>query len=179
MAEMTPARRRVSVFAVILGASLIVERVIAFNGQSVEGRADEVSGSMNLPSRAEIASAPTTPLLHLDRLDARRAAQAQAAGRGALFAALSWQAPKPKARPAEPPPAPQPVAPAFPYPYIGGMSDDGVRTGYFTRGERVLALRAGDTVDASFRVDQINESQMTLTYLPLEQTVTVVFGAVR
>jgi hypothetical protein len=179
---MTPARKRIAILIVVIGTGLIVGRVIA--GGEIDSRPDEVSirpGDAQRPDPPVPAAAtvPVPTLLRLDRLEARRAAAAGHAAADPLFAALSWQAPKPKVV-APPTPLPlKPVPPPFPYPYIGGLSDDGVRTGFFTRGERVMAVRAGDTVDAAFRIEQLGENQMTLTYLPLDETVTVVFGAVR
>ena len=38
---------------------------------------------------------------------------------------------------------------------------------------RVLPVKAGDTVDAVYRVDQMTETLMTLTYLPLNQSLTL------
>ena len=131
------------------------------------------------PSRAERPAAyplaPTPASLNLQAWAARGEASAPAVVPD-LFA---------QARPAAPvaPPvvvavaasAPRPVPP-FPYTYMGGMLDDGVRTGFFTRGERLLRLRAGDVVDGAFRVDSLGGSEMTLTYLPLGEPLRVAFG---
>ena len=90
------------------------------------------------------------------------------------FDPTAWQPLPSKAQAAaaaEPPPVP--VAPPFPYAYLGGLTEDGVRTTFFSEGERVLPVQAGDTVDAVYRIDQMTETQMTLTYLPLNQTQTV------
>ncbi len=184
MAELSPTRKRIALMIVIIGAGLIVERVIAFGGEGGAaaagdaGQVDEVVLQAAVPQSTEPDEAPA-PLLRLDRLEARRALMAEAPPVDPLFAPLSWQPPKPRPVPAPPPPPPKPVAPPFPYPYIGGLWEEGVRTGFFTRGERVLAVRAGDTVDAAYRIEQINDMQMTLTYLPLEQSLTVVFGVPR
>ncbi len=184
MAELSPTRKRIALMIVIIGTGLIVERVIAFGGEGGTaaggdaGQADEVVSQAVVPQRTEADEAPTL-LLRLDRLEARRAWMTEAPPVDPLFAPLSWQPPKPKLAPAPPPPPAKPVAPPFPYPYIGGLWEEGVRTGFFTRGERVLAVRAGDTVDAAYRIEKIDDTQMTLTYLPLEQNLTVVFGAPR
>lgn len=184
MAELSPTRKRIALMIVIIGTGLIVQRVIAFGGEGAgsvggdPGPVDEVVTQTAVPDKSEPDEAPA-PLLRLDRLEARRALMAETPPVDPLFAPLSWQPPKPKPVPAPPPPPPKPVAPPFPYPYIGGLWEEGVRTGFFTRGERVLAVRAGDTVDAAYRIEQINDMQMTLTYLPLEQSLTVVFGAPR
>jgi hypothetical protein len=189
MADVANSRKRIAVVLLLVGAGLIVERVIAFGGDSARSGdigADEVAAPpraprVDAPEKAvPEKAAPDSAALRLERLDARRSTPARI---DPLFAPLSWQPPRPKAPPpppaAPPPPAPQPVAPAFPYPYLGGLSEEGVRTGFFARGERVLALRAGDTVDDAYRVEQLSETRMTLTYLPLEQTLNVALGAPR
>ncbi|MEY8876493.1 MAG: hypothetical protein AB9M60_08295 [Leptothrix sp. (in: b-proteobacteria)] len=126
---------------------------------------------------APAASSPETRL-RLDRLAAREREVGRAQP---LFAPLAWRAPVQIALlpPAAPAPVPAPVAPPFPYPYIGGLTDEGQRTAFFSRGERVLALRAGETVDGTYRVDQVSPKQMNLTYLPLQQALTVTFGEPR
>ena len=80
---------------------------------------------------------------------------------------------------AAPPPPPPPQAPRFPYSYLGGMLDDGSRTGFFGLGDQVLALRRGDVVDGKFRVDALDAHALTLTYLPLDERQVVAFGAPR
>jgi hypothetical protein len=181
---MTSPRKRILLLLLLVGAGLIVERVIAFSGESARGgeeRADRVAAARAVPgAAASETAAPETQPLRLERLEARRSTPARI---DPLFATLSWQPPRPKAPPPPPAPAPpappKPVAPAFPYPYLGGLSEEGVRTGFFARGERVLALRAGDTIDEAYRVEQLSETRMTLTYLPLEQTLNVALGAPR
>ena len=125
------------------------------------------------------------PQVQLDRLAARQralAADDESADTEpqALFGAVSWQPPPaPAQRAAEAAPPPPPVAPPFPYPYLGGLSEDGVRTAFFAQGERVLPVRAGDTVDAVYRIDQMTEKLMTLTYLPLNQSLSLALGGKR
>lgn len=77
------------------------------------------------------------------------------------------------------PPAPAPQAPRFPYVYLGAMVDGGARTGFFSRGDEVLALRNGDVVDGKFRVDALEANALTLTYLPLDQPQVVAYGSPR
>lgn len=184
VAELSPTRKRIALLILIVGTGLIVERVIAFGGDGDSaagtGMVDDLLSQTAAPPRTEPDVSPASPLLRLDRLEARRAGLGEAPPVAPLFAPLSWSPPRPKVAPSPPPPPPpKPVAPAFPYPYIGGLWEDGVRTGFFTRGERVLAVRAGDTVDTAYRIETIDDMQMTLMYLPLEQSLTVVFGAPR
>jgi hypothetical protein len=93
-----------------------------------------------------------------------------------LFKEVDWTPPAP--REASTPP-PKPVAPPFPYAYMGKLLEDGVTTAFFTKGNRVIPVKAGDTVDAVFRVDQMTSQQMKLTYLPLNETLVLALGGPR
>ncbi len=184
MAETSPARKRLALLFVAVGVALIVERTLASGGD-----ADVVAAPAGAPSSGEAVAAPTrgTPparaasavVLHLEALaerrDANAAADASASSPAPLFAAQSWQPPPPL--PAAPAPPVEPEAPPFPYPYLGGLTDDAGRTAFFSHGDRVLAVRSGATVDGSFHVDHLDETSMTLTYLPLHKSLTVALGS--
>ena len=189
MAEMTRNRKRIAVLIVVVGSALIGERVysLAANERDdavkvVVPKRPERSAAAN--SEADRASAAPAEL-RLDRLDARQKALSIAvtatatakraeAERLGLFDAVAWQVPTTKAPP--PPPSPKPVPPPFGYAYMGGLTEDGVRTAFFTQGERIIAVKVGDTVDAAFRIDKMTEKQMTLTYRPLNETLVLAIG---
>jgi hypothetical protein len=185
MVEMTPARRRVALAFVAIGIGLIVQRTIASGG---DGDADVVApvAPGAHADGAEPAAATSAPravgastTLRLDRLGrrARPPEAPRAASDPPLFAVQSWQPPPP---PAPPPRGPvEPQAPPFPYTYMGGLTDDNGRTAFFNRGDRVLNVRVGDTVDGRFRVDHLDESSMTVTYVPLNQSAQVALGGGR
>ncbi len=175
---------------VVVGSALIGERVVALMGSDERG-SDSQAAQPAAPASARLRAASRSVAskavpdasavgVQLGRLDAWQRALADdadadvgGASPTTLFDTVSWQPPAPKAEPAPPPP--KPVAPPFPYTYLGGLSEDGVRTTFFTQGDRVLPVKAGDTVDAVYRVEQMNEKHMTLTYLPLNQSLTVTF----
>lgn len=91
-----------------------------------------------------------------------------------IFAAKSWYVPPPP-----PAPAPRavavavapatPVAPPLPFKYAGHLgafhSKDVV---YLLKAERVLVVSVGEVVEETYRLDAMNESQLTFTYLPLD-----------
>ncbi|OYU00179.1 MAG: hypothetical protein CFE40_02380 [Burkholderiales bacterium PBB1] len=180
--DMPPARKRMALLIVVVGSALIGERVVALMGDdtSVVEPAQRASTRARtvLKSSPSSATEPSTTRVQLDRLDRNRQASsdepdARDESLAAVFDAVSWRPPAPQAEAAAPPPAP--VAPPFPYTYLGGLSEDGVRTTFFNQGDRVLPVKAGDTIDAVYRVEQMNEKNMTLTYLPLNQSLTVNF----
>ena len=181
MADMSPARKRLAIGIVVIGSALIGERVVALvtdDAEVVDARAQPVTSS-RVRAQATVPGDPSTGQVQFDRLASRQRALDRgdvdtdpAAATG--FDPTSWQPLPSKAQAAaaaEPPPVP--VAPPFPYAYLGGLSEDGVRTTFFAQGERVLPVKAGDTVDAVYRIDQMTETLMTLTYLPLNQSQTV------
>jgi hypothetical protein len=89
--------------------------------------------------------------------------------RGELFPSQSWTPPPPKpaARAAvvEPPPAPQP--PPMPYRVAGRVVHDGIAHVVLAKGDRVLTVREGDTLDDGYRVADVGAKAVTLVYLPL------------
>lgn len=187
---MSPTRKWLSILVVLVGVGLIVERTASMAGDEsaaaepvLRARQDR-GASVALEGRRAAASAASPAQIQLDRLEARQrtldGADDRSLSRAAqspLFASVSWPPPAPARAPVRAPP--KPVAPAFPYAYVGSLLDEGVRTVFFSKGDRVLAIKAGDTVDAAYRVEQMNDKQMQLTYLPLDQGLTVALGAGR
>lgn len=86
--------------------------------------------------------------------------------------------PAPRLRKAKAPPPPPPQAPPLPFHMIGSINEDGKVTIFAARANGdVVSLRVADIVDNTYRVDSINNQQMTLTYLPLNQKQTLSVGA--
>ncbi len=185
MAEMSPARKRAALAFAAIGIALIVQRTIASTG------GEDVVSAPERPARASVAADPgaaapapsshasaTVDTLRLDRLSGRAPPPLDAArDEPPLFAVQSWQPPPP---PPPPPAEPvEPTVPPFPYAYLGGLSDDSGRWAFFNRGDRVLAVHAGETVDGAFRVDHLDETSMSLTYLPLNKSLQVALGGPR
>jgi hypothetical protein len=77
------------------------------------------------------------------------------------------------------PPPPPPSAPALPFTYMGRLVEGEDIAVFLSQGERNLVVREGDTIDATYRVELIAESAITLTYLPLDQRQTIVIGEPR
>lgn len=183
MPAMNPRTRRLAILAIVVGVALLAERTLTLASADAD--------VAQAPARPRPVSAPRAPGgdpvggpqstgVQLERLEARQAMleegseRSDLSARPDLFGRVSWApppAPVPRA-PVAPPPAP----PAFAYAYLGGLLDDGVRTAFFNKGERVLAIKAGDTVDSVYRVDAMTDTKMQLTYLPLNQSLTVPLG---
>jgi hypothetical protein len=87
--------------------------------------------------------------------------------RGEAFAARSWAPPPPRAPVAAPLAAPVPLPPPMPYRVAGQVvRGDGAHV-VLAKGDAVLAVREGDTLDGGYRVESIAGDHVTLRYLPL------------
>jgi hypothetical protein len=86
-----------------------------------------------------------------------------------LFGSQSWQptAPKVAAAPAAP------VAPPMPYRFAGKLLQDGKLQVFLAKGDEVVSVRAGDTLDGAYRVQSIDDARITLLYLPLKHKETI------
>lgn len=92
-----------------------------------------------------------------------------------LFRFISFQPPAPKALPPPPPPPPpKPSAPTFPYQYFGRMVDvDGRTVTYLTRGGTLIPIHARQLLDNTYRIDAVTETQIVVTYVPLEEKIVI------
>jgi hypothetical protein len=78
------------------------------------------------------------------------------------------------AAPVPPIEQPKPVAPAFPYKFFGRMvTIDGVSMTFFSKDGSLTPISKGTVLDNVYRVDQIDEKKIAVTYLPLNETVIV------
>jgi hypothetical protein len=122
--------------------------------------------------RAPQAQAEPAVELELERLKRPDFAEASAE----LFPSRTWQAPPPKAVSAPPEP---PRAPPLPYAYFGQMAEDGKAVVFLVRGDRNFAVRQGETLDSTYRIDEIRKDALIMTYLPLQQQQTLAIGSVK
>ncbi len=76
--------------------------------------------------------------------------------------------------PPPPPPAPPmvPVAPPFPHAWVGRYVDD-VPRAVIAGPSTTWVLKVGDVIDGQWRIDTIQERQLGVTYLPLQQALSV------
>lgn len=86
-----------------------------------------------------------------------------------LFAAHSWQPPAPPVVAA----APAPVPPAIPYRFAGTLSQDGEQQVLLSKGDAVFPVKAGETLDGTYKVESIGETEITFQYLPLRHQQSI------
>jgi len=172
-----PAKQRWIIYAVALALTLVAVRWAggqdgAENGVAAARQADEAAK----PARGAPAGAAATervPEVRLDLLGSRTSP----APAGDPFQARSW-APAPEPEPASrrrlPPPPPQ--APPLPFAYIGKLVEDATTTVFLARQDRNYVVRAGDTIDGTYRVERIADEALVVTYLPLKIQQTLPFS---
>ncbi len=119
-------------------------------------------------STAQPAPRPVVPELDLGSFS-RPAAGEEVSD---AFETRSWLPPPPPTR-AEPP-----SVPPFPLTYVGKIIDAGTVVVFLVnKQEKSYVVRAGDKIDNTYLVEHIDDTRMTLTYLPLNLPQTLAIGA--
>ncbi len=89
---------------------------------------------------------------------------------GLLFGSHSWQPlPLTTSKVAAPPP----VAPPMPYKFAGASVYNGQLQIFLAKGDSIIPVSLGETIEGGYRVEAIDERQITLMYLPLEQNQVI------
>lgn len=157
-----PSRREWILLALAAGA-VALSLSLAHGGRDDDAVVEPVlSEKADKPQRKPevVASAADLDLARLRR----RAVGPEPAN---AFSSRSWYVPPP---PPPPPPKvapPPPSAPPLPFSYLGRLVEGDVRTFFLARGDRVLTVKEGDILDGIYRVDGVEGSTMSLTFLPL------------
>ncbi|MCV2362385.1 hypothetical protein LNV23_02850 [Paucibacter sp. DJ1R-11] len=121
---------------------------------------------------AAASAAPT------DWAPAERGAWApSSAGQFAAWAPPAPPPPPPAPPPSPPPPPAAPVAPPFPYQLIGRLVEGSGSVALLSSASKTLAVKPGEVIDGQWRVDQIHERGLDLTWLPAKLTQSVNFRA--
>ncbi|KUZ14367.1 hypothetical protein WI69_12755 [Burkholderia diffusa] len=118
---------------------------------------------------ASLPAAPDAPATPRERLAALRAPVSVDAAHDP-FTASSWLPPPPVVPPPpETRPAP-PTAPPVPFVYLGQQDPKAAKPQVFLgNGDQLLIVSPGDVIGGQYRVESVSESNVVLTYLPLNQ----------
>jgi len=164
-----PSRRQGLWLAVLLTAALC--GWTAWREQ--EGFA--LSTEAAIPRRQAAATAPLEQVSNTGEAGALLERDPLVESKTDLFRFISFQPPAPKALPPPPPPPPpKPSAPTFPYQYFGRMVDvDGRTVTYLTRGDTLIPIHARQLLDNTYRIDAVTETQIVVTYVPLEEKIVI------
>ena len=113
-------------------------------------------------ARAETAA--IMPVIDLSKL-----ARAQpAAPQADPFAARSF-APAVASQPQAEAKAAAPSAPPLPFRYFGRLTENGRTEVFVLRGDELISVAAGKAIDPEYRVDQVSETRIAFTFLPLKK----------
>jgi hypothetical protein len=74
-------------------------------------------------------------------------------------------------------PPPPPPPPPVPFSYIGRLAEGAQTTVFLAAGDRNLVVKAGDVIDNTYKVEEIGQSTLVLTYLPSNVRQTMPIGA--
>jgi hypothetical protein len=170
-----PARQRWILYAIALVLTLVAVRWAGGQDRIDARPAGEAPRPEERPMRdapGDAARLESVPEVQLDRL-VKRTAPAPA---GDPFRPQSWAPQEPPARRVHAPP-PRPQAPPLPFAYMGRLLDDGATTVFLAKQDRNYSVRSGDTIDGTYRVEQIGDEAVVLVYLPLNARQTLPFTA--
>ena len=73
-------------------------------------------------------------------------------------------------------PPPPPTAPPFPYVVFGKQLENGAWQVFLRRDQLIVVVKAAETLDDQYRVEEIRPPVMTVTYLPLRERQTIPIG---
>jgi hypothetical protein len=129
------------------------DRVIAATGAGEEARAQQATP----PERRPVADGT---LIDIEKLKQRTS-------NGEVGNMFSSPQPPPPPVAARVKPEP-PRAPPLPFRFFGRLIEDGRTVVFLDQQDEIYAVKAGDTI-GSYRVEEINGTEVVLTYLPLKQ----------
>ena len=127
------------------------------------------------PVAATALAPPSYPLTQSTSAQRSALREPFAAQQANLFAGRSW------APPAPPPPKQVaqevPRAPPLPFRYLGKKIDGNEVQVFLGAGANVLLLRKGSFIASTYQVQEVSLTDMTLVYLPLNETQRLTFGS--
>lgn len=90
------------------------------------------------------------------------------------FAPKTWIVYAPPPAPIAPPPPPAPTVPPLPFRYVGMLQDTkGHWSVQLDRGGQTLIAGKGEIIDDQYRLDDMKDGQLSLTYLPMNARQTL------
>ena len=90
-----------------------------------------------------------------------------------LFASGGWTPPP---APLQPLPPPVPMAPELPFTFLGKKLEGNAWEVFLARGEQSFVVREGSVLENTYRIDTIRPPSLSLTYLPLGQSQSLLIG---
>jgi hypothetical protein len=177
-----PPKLRVALVVVALAATLAAVRWADNLPDLADAGAKAMAGNGRARPQREQKPASQPSALDLQRL--QRGPQADPSSDP--FGARDFRPPPPKPKGLAaagtsialppPPPPPPPQAPPLPFIYMGRLAEDQSTTVFLTAGDRNLVVKPGDVIDNTYKVEQVTDSAVVMTYLPMNQRQTLAIG---
>ncbi len=76
-------------------------------------------------------------------------------------------------------PPPVPTAPPLPFQYLGRVIDGDRTSVFLARGEDSYSAESGQTIDDRYRIEQITDTAVTFTYLPMGKRQVLAVPAIQ
>ena len=154
---------------VVLGAALTATLGAVAWAQQLETNKGRVAGPRTSTDRpAEFTAANE---FSVEQLTTLRKENATGEVQANAFAPRSFYVPPPKRKAPPPPPPPAPKAPPLPFRYMGLLKESNAKTlVYLSRDDQLYAVRPGDVLEGTYRVEAISGQSVTFVYLPLNET---------
>lgn len=92
------------------------------------------------------------------------------------FSSHSWLPPRPKLAPAV---NAAPVAPPLPYRFAGQLLLDSGMQVFLARGDEIIPVKEGDTVDGQYRVESVSTTNMALVHIASNTRQVIEFDAIK
>ena len=154
----------------LIAIALVLVAVVLFDSKDDQrGAASAVAASRVAPAPITGALAPL-PEIALERLDEKVPRDPVSDA----FEVRSWEPPPPPNKQVTPP---LPQAPPLPYTYVGKLMDGDQVIVFLAKQDHSYVVKQGETIDGTYRVDDIKSGTMLLTYLPLGQQQVLAIGA--
>jgi hypothetical protein len=170
-----PARQRWIFYVLALAFTLVAMRFAG--GQEHSATQSSVAGPQRAdrPVRettADVGRVDTLPSIRLELLSERSVPQPPA---GDPFQSRSWEPPAPVVAPAPARP-PRPETPPLPFTYLGKLVEDASTILFLAREDRNYVVRTGDTIEGTYRIEEIRDEAAVFIYLPLKSKQTLAFA---
>lgn len=127
----------------------------------------EIKGEITGEMKELRAAEDDTAQLELERLE-RRKFSAQA---GDLFSRQSWIPPPPPAK------SQAPAPPPLMFKYLGKVIEGDETQVFLALAERNYVVKVGEKIDNQYRVDEVTDHAITLTYIPLNAKQVLSIGS--
>ena len=169
----------------LIGALVVTVAAVHWATGLSDG-SDAAPGAAAGPKSREPRSAPSLQIKNTSELDLQRLQRGRDLDPDAdPFGARNFRPAPPKPKPLTPqqlaaqsyvPPPPPPQAPPLPFSYMGKLAEDQSTTVFLISGDRNLVVKLGDVIDNTYRLDEVTDSTVVLTYLPINQRQSLPIG---